>query len=138
MPAQDILLTLRKIAVLGKSSDQTMPLPTTVLRDLIKYAVAAEFDSDWYLERYPDVAKAIDKGVELSALDHYANSGIYEGRIPAPIALDEFDYMLRHRDVADAVKAGEMSSASDHFYMSGFLEGRAFQLEDAQSGKKAS
>jgi SAM-dependent methyltransferase len=48
------------------------------------YAMATEFDEQWYLKRYPDVAKAIAAGSVRSALAHYQAHGIKEKRQPAP------------------------------------------------------
>jgi hypothetical protein len=128
MHDKDLLMAIRKITLLGKTQDKSVNLRKTVLHDLVTFAVAASFDTDWYLKRYPDVAKAIEKGFETSALDHYASSGIYEGRMPYAVPLDEADYLSRHDDVAASVKSGETSSARDHFYNTGFVEGRTFQL----------
>jgi hypothetical protein len=40
-------------------------------------------DSEWYLDKYQDVAKAISSGREESALSHYRRSGFFEGRLPS-------------------------------------------------------
>ncbi len=125
----DFLNLIRKITIAGKPTQQEVQLPTLVFSELIKHAVADQFDEEWYLERYPDVAKAIEKGTEISGLNHYAKSGLFEGRMPYAVSLDEKDYLERHRDVAASVKTGKTISARDHFYMTGFVEGRTFQLE---------
>ena len=43
-----------------------------------------EFDEQWYLERYPDVAEAIEAGKIPSALAHYQRHGSAEKREPGP------------------------------------------------------
>lgn len=43
-----------------------------------------EFDEEWYLGRYPDVAKAVEEGRGKSGLEHYLVHGRREGRLPVP------------------------------------------------------
>jgi hypothetical protein len=43
-----------------------------------------DFDEEWYLSKYPDVAIAIGAGRVKSALDHYVRHGKHEGRLPFP------------------------------------------------------
>jgi SAM-dependent methyltransferase len=45
--------------------------------------MAAIFEEEWYLRRYPDVAEAIARGKVPSALAHYERHGRQEGRQPA-------------------------------------------------------
>jgi hypothetical protein len=40
-----------------------------------------EFDSEWYMEKYPDIRRAVSDGKILSALDHYLRHGSQEGRL---------------------------------------------------------
>src|ERR1700722_6511051 len=42
------------------------------------------FDEAWYLEAYPDIAKAVQDGVVPSALTHYVKFGRDEGRLAFP------------------------------------------------------
>lgn len=46
----------------------TKPIPKAVTRE--------QFDHEWYLEQYPDVAKS-----GMDAYEHYINLGIYENRL---------------------------------------------------------
>ena len=130
MIEQQLLVALRKISKARSPGDESIMVRLPVMRDLIKFATAETFDEEWYLDRYPDVAKAIERGVEQSALDHFANSGLYEGRMPYPAPLDEAHYLEQHRDVAKAIDDGDAVGAADHFYMTGFSEGRVFRLEE--------
>jgi phytanoyl-CoA hydroxylase len=53
-----------------------------------------EFDAEFYLRAYPDVAEAIRAGVCQSALDHYLSHGRTEGRLgthPSTADLSKFD-----------------------------------------------
>src|SRR5271167_4513267 len=45
---------------------------------------AVEFDEEWYLGRYPDVARAVSEGRESSGLAHFLTHGRQEGRHPVP------------------------------------------------------
>jgi hypothetical protein len=41
-----------------------------------------EFDETWYLQAYPDIAKAVRDSVVPSGLIHYMNFGRAEWRLP--------------------------------------------------------
>lgn len=125
----DVLMVFRRLALVGRNADNSVTVGKTVVRDLLRLALADRFDEKWYLERYPDVADALRKGLVDSGLDHYASSGVYEGRIPYPFAIDEGDYLLRHRDVARSLREGPYKSGTEHFYAVGFMEGRGFQID---------
>lgn len=43
-----------------------------------------EFDEEWYLERYPDVARAVQAGSYASGLQQYLKRGGREGRVAPP------------------------------------------------------
>ena len=43
-----------------------------------------EFDEEWYLGRYPDVARSVSEGHLRSGLEHYLRHGCNEGRLPVP------------------------------------------------------
>ena len=47
--------------------------------------MTVNFDEDWYLRQYPDVADAISRGKVPSALAHYERHGRSEGRQPSPL-----------------------------------------------------
>lgn len=120
---------LRRLMLMGRDSGDTISIPKPILAELLKTAFSDLVDSDWYLERYPDVAEAIAREQVPSALEHYALSGLYEGRMPYSVPLDAAAYLRQHRDVAASVKSGEFESAQDHFATAGFAEGRAFRVE---------
>jgi cephalosporin hydroxylase len=46
----------------------------------------SEFDEEWYVSTYPDVAKAIKEGRLIRGLDHYLAHGRREGRLPTRTA----------------------------------------------------
>jgi acetyltransferase-like isoleucine patch superfamily enzyme len=43
-----------------------------------------DFDEEWYLSRYPDVAAAVEAGKFVSGAAHYEQNGRDEGRSPIP------------------------------------------------------
>lgn len=124
----DILTVFRRLALVGKTVDNSVTINKSVMRELLKIGLAGRFDEEWYLDRYNDVAEAVRKGAMSSGLDHYTTSGIYEGRVPYPFHIDEEDYLARHRDVARSLSEGLYGTATEHFYAVGLIEGRGFQI----------
>jgi hypothetical protein len=83
-----------------------------------------EVDERWYLERYPDIADAIEKGFVQSARLHFVNDGFFEGRLPFPIHVDERYYLSQNTGVAEYVRKGMLESGQQHFDENGYAEGR--------------
>jgi hypothetical protein len=81
-------------------------------------------DEAWYLQRYPDVAKAIDEKVLETATQHYCQSGYFEHRMPYYISVDPDWYMEQYSDVREAIGNKVFPSAQAHFELIGFKEGR--------------
>ena len=101
----------------------------TVAEDTLKVIMrvilnATPIDEDLYLDRYPDVAKAVVNGVYRSAREHLTMVGYFEGRSAWPDQFDENAYLKAYPDVADAVTSGSLRSAFEHFTHSGAIEGR--------------
>ena len=67
-----------------------------LLRDMRLIADSGLFDSDWYLQQNPDVAKA-----GVNPLRHYLRRGAIEGRDPNPL-FDSDWYLQQNPDVARA------------------------------------
>ena len=131
MTALEKIDLFRRLRILGRGrdkSEKSVSLPLPLFEELMKAAVGEMVTDSWYLNRYPDVDTAIRKGFFKRGADHFAISGLYEGRVPYAIEIDEAEYLKQHRDVARAIDAGTFTSASDHFYQSGYAEGRAFRL----------
>lgn len=126
------LSLLRRLMVQGKSgrSGDTVTVPKSLLAELLKQAFPDIVDTDWYYDRYPDVAEAVKSEAVPTALDHFLISGLYEGRVPYRLTLDSAHYLRKHRDVATSIREGVHKSAMDHFVQVGFGEGRAFRLEN--------
>jgi hypothetical protein len=89
-----------------------------------KLIIGVEVDEAWYLERYPDIADAIERGVVKSARLHFVNDGYFEGRIPFPIQVNERYYLAENQGVADYVRTGMLESGQQHFDENGYAEGR--------------
>ncbi len=83
-----------------------------------------EIDEVWYLDRYPDVAKAIEDKILKSATEHYCHSGYFEHRMPYYISVDPSWYVEQYPDVRDAIQNKVFASAQAHFELIGFKEGR--------------
>lgn len=64
-------------------------VPDTVSGDALKQVLRMfipfiPFDETWYRRCYPDVAKAVDCHLIISAHQHFIDYGFFEGRTPAP------------------------------------------------------
>jgi hypothetical protein len=92
-----------------------------LLRQVI---VGVEVNEQWYLNRYPDIAEAIEAGTVQSARLHFVNDGYFEGRLPFPIQVDERYYLGQNTGVADYVRKGMLESGQQHFDENGYMEGR--------------
>ena len=71
------------------------------------------FSASWYLDRYPDVAKA-----QISPLAHYLEHGWREGRNPHPFFANDW-YLQRNPDVAQSG-----TNPLLHYLEHGWKEGR--------------
>lgn len=98
------------------------------------------FNPQGYLSRYPDVAAAVQSGQVPSAMSHYMNWGMNEGRAPNAWAtgggpnylgstlrgrFNEGEYLKAYPDVAGAVQSGAVPSALYHYLNFGRGEGRS-------------
>lgn len=84
------------------------------LQQDVTLILASEFfDSDWYLQTYPDVKEA-----GIHPAEHYLKYGGKEGRMPGPLFLGDL-YLERYPDVAEA----EINPLL-HFVKFGVEEGR--------------
>lgn len=86
--------------------------------------VGVEVDEQWYLERYPDIAEAIQEGLVQSPRLHFVNDGYFEGRVPFSIRVDERYYLEQNTGIADYVRRGILESGQQHFDENGYAEGR--------------
>ena len=91
---------------------------------LRRMIVGVEVDETWYLERYPDIAEAINQGIVESARRHFVNDGYFEGRMPFPIYVDERYYLSQNAGIGEYVRKGMLESGQQHFDENGYAEGR--------------
>jgi len=99
-----------------------------VLRLLIGMAAtAASFDEEFYLERNPDLRRAVKQGELTDPRAHFLSDGYFERR-PASRKLlspvNESWYLKQYADVAEGMKAGKVDSATHHYITTGRKEGR--------------
>jgi hypothetical protein len=102
-----------------------VPVPASLLKELLLIAASnLPFDQEFYLENYPDIAKAIDHGRVSSARAHFIEEGFLEGRFGSKPQVDEGYYKNAYPDVAAAVNAGGIASALEHYMRAGAYEAR--------------
>ena len=73
------------------------------------------------------------RDVLADAAAHYTMAGIYEGRMPYRVPLDNAAYLENHQDVLSSIREGAFRSALDHFVRVGFAEGRTFWLASREA-----
>ena len=93
-----------------------------------------DFDEDFYLSTYGDVALSVQAGDYPDGWSHFVAHGHAEGRLGAPSAdlhapdsvhgFDEAWYLQNNPDVAQAVSDGTFSSGFEHWRKAGRTEGR--------------
>lgn len=117
-----------RMVITGKismdDSRRVVSMPWDLFADLLRSSIAPVFDEKWYLERNPDVRRAIKSGTVQTALDHYIEHGFYENRMPYAIKVDEKYYIEKYEDVKTAVENATFPGAQEHFEENGFREGR--------------
>ncbi|NJP11370.1 MAG: hypothetical protein HC866_19395 [Leptolyngbyaceae cyanobacterium RU_5_1] len=79
------------------------------------------FDENFYLTAYRDVAAAVSQRRVRSACEHYQQFGRFEGRFPR---FNEASYLSKNPDVADAIRQRKIRSAYDHWLQYGRYENR--------------
>ncbi len=95
---------------------------TAFLQDMLR---STPFDEEWYLQQYPDVAKAIAGGKVKSAHEHYIGFGYFEGRLPGLNGFDPKAYCESYDDLAPILsKKAANKLAKEHFIKHGYREGR--------------
>lgn len=93
------------------------------------------FNEGFYLNRYPDVAKAVKNKQFENGYHHYKLFGQKEGRQPVPPVPSNFvesDYLELNPDVAKAVKNKGFVSGAHHYMIYGWKENRKV-CKDASS-----
>ena len=94
----------------------------TILTEMLQ---ASAFDEEWYLEQYPDVARAVESGEISSAREHYILFGYFEGRLPGLNGFDAEAYCSIYPDLEYILLGPKPEvTAQTHFVEYGYHEGR--------------
>jgi hypothetical protein len=116
------LVIKRQIEALNALSDFEK---RTILRISVLASIeAVNFNEDWYISAYPDVADAVKRSKFNSGLDHFRLRGYFESRLPADFAVDESFYLTQYPDIRRAIDFGAIMSVKTHFFTRGYKEGR--------------
>jgi len=74
-------LTKVMLSILKRNEIRRVPSPVRFLFQKFALMRSGMFDPNWYLERYSDVRE-----LGVDPYRHYIQSGVYEGRLPGPLA----------------------------------------------------
>jgi len=96
---------------------------TYAMHGLLAATVRDEFDPDWYVDTYADVARILAQSAMPSPLWHYVTEGVRTGRSPNAW-FDEQWYLHTYVDVANAKTSGDVPNGFCHFLNCGRAEGR--------------
>lgn len=112
------------------ATDQSFPMSAAATDSVaapmngpLATTVRTEFDADWYVDTYPDVAQLIAAGAVPSPLWHYVTEGARAGRAPNAW-FDEQWYLQTYLDVANAKTSDDLPNGFFHFLTCGRAEGR--------------
>jgi len=99
----------------GRDCTANRPITTDSVSEVYA-AISKEFDTQYYLTKYPDILRA---GVD--PVEHYIRHGWLEGRDPTPSFSTSY-YLTSYQDIRDA-----KINPFYHFIAAGRLEGRRAQ-----------
>jgi len=83
----------------------------------------SQFDEEFYLKRYPDVAAGIAKKYFRNGWHHYNHAGRREGREAKLRGFDEAFYLRSYPLAAEDIAAGRARNALDHYQRLGTARG---------------
>ena len=113
-------------STLKNLGEERVVIKAQLLRLLLRMAASTlPFDGDWYCETNPDVRKAFEAGEIADLREDFLSTGFFEGRVGAPVVLNEAWYLAQFPDVRNAIASGRATSARDHYEMVGVAEWRA-------------
>jgi hypothetical protein len=122
VPFSKLKDSLRVLSIGGQLKlDMSYDELVDVMKKLLQ---AVPVDEDWYRQRYPDVAEAIDAGAYRNAKHHFVDYGYFEGRRPFEPEVDDAWYVKNNPDVRQGIEEGSILSAAAHFIEHGYEEGR--------------
>jgi hypothetical protein len=128
IPSIDIIADYLGVepAALREPQGEKIVTTTNLVHLLLKMALhRTEFDAEGYLQRYPDVAAALNDRAITAPLDHFASTGYFEGRVGCEERVDEDWYRANNPDVRIAINEGRVASAEEHYRTIGIREWRA-------------
>lgn len=94
-----------------------------------------DFNEKFYLESYPDVKEAIERGEFTSGFHHYVLAGYLEGRTFIA-GFNERYYIEHNPDVKHAIEKGEFVSGLHHYLRYGLNESRIVEFANLQKYEK--
>jgi hypothetical protein len=131
----------QKILVPGQQTGHVQVEAHFLISCMLPVLRQVKVDDEWYIQAYPDVQQAIQKGIVLDAKYHYCHFGFYEHRMPYRIIVDEPWYQAQYPDVRGAIASRHFVSAQEHYELEGFREGRVpypnFRLELTDGAKSS-
>lgn len=107
--------------VLGKALPSNLSIASNLKYIYKNVNYAPVFDPQYYLDKNPDVAAAVNKGI-TKAFQHFVNFGMSEGRVASP----EFNvkvYKERYSDLKEAFGTN-LPAYYEHYCLYGRAEGR--------------
>jgi len=108
-----------------KTAGENVSVPREILMRLLDLYISCwDFDEEWYLATYPDVADGVREGLFPSGWAHFRTVGYLEGRFGHRPVVDAEWYTNTYPDIAQAMLEGKVASALDHFVKFGYQEGR--------------
>jgi SAM-dependent methyltransferase len=86
---EDLKLMVRDMAyfppyhvIKSELVDGQHAMPESYLKSIVKTALSSvKFDEALYLQIYPDIKEAINRGMLATAVEHFVNNGYFEGRV---------------------------------------------------------
>ena len=125
IPHIDLLLRSLRINRERLTSRSKLAIEARLLCALLQELAAWQpFSVEFYLKSYPDIADAYAAGTITDLHRHFIDSGYLEGRLGAPVAVDEAFYCATYPDIAEAIALGTVASATEHYLRCGAAEGR--------------
>ena len=131
----------KETEIITKTSDKTYYILTNLrLEEGFKLSdYKRKINEDFYLSRYPDVAKAVKNKEFENGYHHYIQCGKKEGRQPVPPIPSNFiegDYLELNPDVAKAVKNKQFVSGAHHYMIYGWKDNRKVCKDDSSAALK--
>ena len=73
---------------------------------------------------HSDVARVVRASQITFAKEHFVHDGYFEGRLPAPVKVNEEWYLKQYPDLRVGIRRGDFESAQKHVISDDYREGR--------------